>query len=293
MVTPFRETPAAKFLAEPLVPEQGTTKVAAIQAHKTEEPTSLRDALDMVSHAAKLGVNLLALPLHFGLSTWNPSADEAAAAADQADGLLKDVGAIAQSYGCAIVLPIIEQTAGILSSSAVILGPNGSVIGRYRQTHLSSSMRNWAKPGDDFPVFETPFGRVGILLGEDGLYPEPSRILALNGADIIVWCSAWTQPAERELLAVPKAEDNRVYLVCANRSDCPYPGGSFVVPPNGFPHWDVNVSAPPTTRHGAVMPTYAHLALARQKRMIPKVDMLRNRLTETYTPLVEIVQHHP
>ena len=292
LVTSFKETPVATLLTEPLVPEQETTKVAAIQAHKTEAPGSLEEALAMVSHAAKLGVNLLALPLHFGLSTWNPSADEAAAAADEADGLLRDVGEIAQSYGCAVVLPSIEKTAGILSSSAVILGPDGSVIGRYRQTHLSSSMRSWAKPGDDLPVFDTPFGRIGILLEEDGLYPETSRILALNGADIMVWCSAWSQPAERELLAVPKAEDNRVYLVCANRSDCPYPGGSFVVPPNGFPHWDVNVAAPPTTRHGAVMPTYANLALSRQKRMIPKVDMFRNRLVETYAPLVETVQPH-
>lgn len=293
LVTPFSDTPVAHFLAEPLVPERETTKVAAIQAHKTEAPDSLGDALAMVSHAAKLGANLLALPLHFGLSTWNPSANEATTAADEADALLKDVGAIAQFYECVIVLPLIEKTADILSSSAVILGLDGSVIGRYRQTHLSPSMRNWAKPGDDFPVFETPFGRVGILLGDDGLYPEPSRILALNGADIIVWCSAWAQPAERELLAVPKAEDNRIYLVCANRSDCPYPGGSFVVPPNGFPHWDVNVSAPPVTRHGAVIPTHANLALSRQKRMIPKVDMLRNRLVETYAPLVETAQHHP
>ena len=81
---------------------------------------------------------------------------------------------------------------------------------------------------------------------------------------------------------MPKAEDNRVYVVCANRSDAPYPGGSFVIPPDGFPLWDVEQSAPPMRRWGAVMPRYANIALARQKRMIPGVDMVRNRLVNTY-----------
>lgn len=289
LLTPFEETPVAAMLEQPLVPEQATTKVAAVQTHKTDDPESLNAAFEMVSHAAKLGANLIALPLHFGLSTWNPSPYEADIAAEEADQHIARISAIAKNYGCAVVLPTIEKQAGILSSSAVLISPNGEVIGRYRQTHLSPSMQDWAKPGDEFPVFETVFGRIGIILGDDGLYPESSRILALNGADIIVWCSAWTQPLERELLAVPKAEDNRVYVVCANRSDCPYPGGSFVIPPNGFPNWDVNIAAPRTTRHGAVMPTHANLALARQKKMIPKVDMLRNRLLETYDVLVQTV----
>ncbi|MBD1915383.1 carbon-nitrogen hydrolase family protein [Phormidium sp. FACHB-322] len=286
LLTPFEETPVAAFLKQPLIPEEETTKVAAVQCHRTDEPNSLDAAFEMVSHAAKLEVKLLALPLHFGSPMWNLNHQEAEDAAKDTEVHINRAGEIARDYGCAIVLPVIEKIGDILSSSATLIGPEGHVIGRYRQTHLSPSMQAWAKAGDELPVFETPFGRIGIILGDDGLYPESTRILALNGADIIVWCSAWVQPSERELLAVPKAEDNRVYLVCVNRTDCPYPGGSFVVPPNGFPHWDVNISAPRTTRHGAVMPTYANLALSRQKRMIPNVDMLRNRLIETYGPLV-------
>ena len=125
-----------------------------------------------------------------------------------------------------------------------------------------------------------------MMLGYDGLFPESARILTLLGADIITWSCAWRHRYERDLLAVPKAEDNRVFVVCANRTDCPYPGGSLVIAPTGFPHWDVNVSAPPVMRHGAVMPGFINLALARQKSMIPKVDMVRNRLVHTYGPLV-------
>jgi PAS domain S-box-containing protein len=94
------------------------------------------------------------------------------------------------------------------------------------------------------------------------------------------------RPDDRSLLTVTKAEDNRIYLVCANRTDSPFAGGSFVVPPGGFPHGNVDQMAPPVTRFGAVMPTYAQLALTRQKLMIPKVDLLRNRVVESYGPLI-------
>ncbi|MEM7716031.1 MAG: carbon-nitrogen hydrolase family protein, partial [Cyanobacteria bacterium P01_A01_bin.68] len=141
---------------------------------------------------------------------------------------------------------------------------------------------------DELRVFETSFGRIGILLGYDGLFPEAARVLALKGVEIVVWCCAWRDRLERELLTVSKAEDNRVFVACANRTDCPYPGGSFVVPPNGLPHWDVNVCEPRNMAFGAVMPMYANLALARQKRLIPKVDVIRNRLVDTYQPLMSL-----
>jgi hypothetical protein len=87
-------------------------------------------------------------------------------------------------------------------------------------------------------------------------------------------------------LAVPRAEDNRLAVVLANRIDCPYPGGSVVIPPNGFPLWDINVVAPRVVKLGAVMPKHIDLAVCRQKLMIPKVDMFANRLVETYAPII-------
>jgi predicted amidohydrolase len=181
-----------------------------------------------------------------------------------------------------MVVPVMEMSGSGIVPTAVLLGPGGETIGRYQQVHLEPELRNWANAGSGFKVFTTPFGRIGMLLGHDGLYPESTRTLALMGADIVTWSTAWRHGYERQLLAVPKAEDNRVFVVCANRTDCPYPGGSLVIPPNGFPHWDLNVVAPPVLRHGAVMPAFANLALARQKKMIPKVDMLRNRFVKTY-----------
>lgn len=240
----------------------------------------------MVSHTAKLGVKLIVLPQHFNASSWLPTEIEARESAAGVTELISRMQQLSITYGCVIVLPILESIDGKILSNAVLIGPDGDIIGRQSQVHLEPELRSFCEAGTEFTVFETPFGRVGILIGYDGLFPESSRVLSLAGADVIAWCSAWRNKHDRKLLTVPKAEDNRVYLVCANRTDAPYPGGSLVIPPNGFPQWDLDIVSPRVIRHGAVMPSFMNLALARQKSMIPKVDMLRNRLIETYEPII-------
>lgn len=282
----FDDTPIAALVRKPLVAEDSYAKVAAVQAHATEAPGSLERALDMVEHAALLGVKVISLPQHFAVAHWQPSVNAANAVAAVSEMCLARFGKIAKTFGAVIVFPTFEKTPAGISPVAVVVGPDGDEIGRYTQVHLEPELEGWAISGDAFQVFDTPHGRIAPLLGYDGLYPESARAVTLLGADIITCASAWRHRFERELLAVPKAEDNRVYAVFANRTDCPYPGGSFVVPPNGFPMWDVNVASPRIVRHGAVMPAFAHLALARQKKMIPKVDMLRNRLIQPDPSLV-------
>ncbi|HEX9811059.1 MAG TPA: carbon-nitrogen hydrolase family protein [Burkholderiales bacterium] len=283
---PVEETPLPQSLAASLVPEQATTKAAAVQAHATVKPGSLDAALEMASHTAKLGAKVIVLPQHFMNDHWLPDAHEASAAANRADAVLAKLSILAKQYQCLFVASVFETTPSGLAPTAVIIGPDGAEIGRYRQVHLEPEIKKWAVAGDRFTVFDTPFGCVGVLLGYDGMFPESSRALALLGADIVAWPCAWRHRYDRELLAVPKAEDNRLFVVCANRTDSLYPGGSLIIPPNGFPKWDINVSSPPVMRHGAVIPGFINLALARQKKMIPKVDMVRNRLVTTYGPIV-------
>ena len=286
LARPFKETPLAPLLDRALVPEQATAQAAAVQAHMTPRVRSLEAALEMADHAAKLEVKVIVLPQHFNLDTWLPDTFKAGAAAKNTADLLHRAGQIARTYECALVVPVMEASASGIAPTAVLIGPEGKAIGRYQQVHLEPELHTWASAGDEFRVFETPFGRIGMMLGYDGLYPESARMLTLMGADIITWSCAWRHRYERELLAVPRAGDNRVFVVCANRTDCPYPGGSLVIAPTGFPHRDINVSAPPVIRHGAVMPGFVDLALARQKSVFPKVDVVRDRLVHAYGPLV-------
>jgi predicted amidohydrolase len=285
MALPYAKTPVCGIADIPLIPSKSVTKVAAIQMHMSADSTA-SDVLDMVDHTAKLGVKVLTLPEYAFSPNCILSKDEANALADQTSGLLSKLGTIAAKYECLIAFPTVERAATGLLVTTYLIGPDGHKIGHYRKTHLTAEERVWARAGDEYPVFETPFGRIGVMSGYDAVFPETSRCLAIAAADIILWPASLREPFERELLAVPRAEDNRVAVILANRVDSPYPGGSVVIPPNGFPLWDINVVAPRVTKLGAVMPKHIDLAVCRQKLMIPKVDMFANRLVETYAPII-------
>ncbi|RZL10923.1 MAG: carbon-nitrogen hydrolase family protein [Rubrivivax sp.] len=287
MARRFDDTPLAPLLNHALAPGTACVKIAAVQAH-ADSQHGTADGLAMARHAVLLGARLLAMPLHFGAASAAPTAADAARLAARTPALIDELHQLCAEHGVFAVLPTIEAGTSGLWPVAVLIGRQG-VIGRQPQVHLAPQDKAWAgaEQAHDFVVFDTPIGRLGIAMGHDGLFPESTRVLALLGADIVMWPSAWQHPDERRLLAVSRAVDNRLYLVCANRADAPCPGGSFVIPPNGFPHWDVDVNAPPTTRWGAVMPMFAELALARQKCMEPGVDLLRNRLPHTYGVLTQ------
>jgi predicted amidohydrolase len=285
MAQPYEKTPVYRIAEKPLVPAKSVAKVAAVQIHVTAD-VSADDVFDMVDHAAKLGIKVLVLPEYAFCPAAIPFAAEAATLADQTPQLLGKAADIAARYQCLIAVPSVERAAAGLYVTTFLIGPDGREVGRYRKTHLTAEERKWAKAGDDYPVFDTPFGRIGVMSGYDAVFPETSRCLGIAAADIILWPASLREPFERELLAVPRAEDNRVAVVLANRTDSPYPGGSLVIPPTGFPLWDINVVAPRVMKLGAVMPKHIDLAVCRQKLMIPKVDMFANRLVETYTPIV-------
>ena len=83
-----------------------------------------------------------------------------------------------------------------MARAAVLVGPGG-FIGKYRKAHLWNREKLWFTPGNlGFPVFDTPIGRIGLLICWDIWFPEVPRLLSLQGADII--CSlnnwVWTPP---------------------------------------------------------------------------------------------------
>lgn len=85
----------------------------------------------------------------------------------------------------------IERDGDRLHHSVVLIAPDGRVIGRYRQTHLDDSMRNWATAGDQLPVFDTTIGRIGLLACGDVRYPEAAGVLEVRRADIIAIPTRW------------------------------------------------------------------------------------------------------
>ncbi|MCB4768466.1 amidohydrolase [Ancylobacter sp. Lp-2] len=123
-----------------------------------------------------------------------------APAAERLDGpAVARLVAIAARHGLHLVAGLAEEADGALYNSAVLVGPQG-VIGSYRKTHLDASDHNWATPGEEWGVFDTAFGRVGLLIGHDAAFPEAGRVLALRGCDLVA-CPA----ALRGSLTAPHA----------------------------------------------------------------------------------------
>jgi predicted amidohydrolase len=134
---------------------------------------------------------LVVLPA-YSLTGAPADADAAAALAESALGrtvqVLSDFAVRLRAH---VVGSHVERDGEDLFHTAVLIGPDGKLIGSYRQTHLDAGA-DWASAGDDLPVFETAIGRVGILLGEDVRYPEASGVLAVRRADLIAVPSAWS-----------------------------------------------------------------------------------------------------
>lgn len=91
-----------------------------------------------------------------------------------------------------LVASYIEKDGEQFFHTAVLLAPDGKVIGHYRQTHLNSTDSTFLSVGDDLPVFETTIGKIGILLNDDFRFPEASGMLSLRRADIIAAPVSWS-----------------------------------------------------------------------------------------------------
>src|SRR3972149_2682247 len=85
-------------------------------------------------------------------------------------------------------LPTKEKVESILFNSAVLIGPDGEVIGEYRKVHLKDEERMAFRAGYRYFAFECTFGIVGLMVGYDLAFPEVGRSLGLDGAELLVAC---------------------------------------------------------------------------------------------------------
>jgi predicted amidohydrolase len=119
-------------------------------------------------------------------------------------------GSLAKKYNLYIVAGLVEREGHLIYNSAALIAPDGSVAGKYRKTSLPrSEIDAGLCPGHDYPVFDTRFGKLGIMICYDGFFPEVARELANRGAEVIAWPVWGCNP----LLARARACENHVYVV--------------------------------------------------------------------------------
>lgn len=87
-----------------------------------------------------------------------------------------------------LVLGFLEERDSKLYNSVILIDPDGDIIGHYSKTHFAQGYEinpDEYIAGDDYPVFNTSFGKVGMIICYDRQLPEPARIMALKGAQVL------------------------------------------------------------------------------------------------------------
>ncbi|MDQ3911705.1 MAG: hydratase [Actinomycetota bacterium] len=212
--------------------------------------TNLESSVGAIRAAANAGADLVVLPELANSGCDFPSREQALKLAEK----VRETGEnpcgptlsawkeVAQQSGVFVVVGFLEREGGSLYNSAAVIGPG--LFERYRKTHLWDGEKLLYEAGRDLPVFDTPLGRLGVLICYDAWFPEAARTLALRGADLIcIPANApndWV-PEERRrgdltalnVHAISHANTNRLFVACANRVRDGYLGRSCVVDTTG------------------------------------------------------------
>jgi len=184
-------------------------------AHRTQDQIETA-ALALLDRAGDMGADIVCLPEC--LNVVGLDQERATAELDGSSRRLRHrVSEACERYGMYCVLPLIQREDGSLRNAAFIFGRQGQLVGRYHKVHLTRPEReDWGlSPGGDYPVFDLDFGRIGVMICYDGCFPEPARILALQGAEVVLFPSLQRGYTETELdLQVrSRAWDNFIHVV--------------------------------------------------------------------------------
>ena len=125
-------------------------------------------------------------------------------------------GQLAKKHDTYIVAGLIERDGHLIYNVGVLIGPDGNIAGKYRKVCLPrTEIEAGIQPGEDYPVFDTRFGKVGMMVCYDGFFPEPARELSKNGAEVIAFPVWGCNP----MLAAARACENHVYVVSSTYTD--------------------------------------------------------------------------
>ena len=233
------------------------------QSCGAERAANIERSVAGIREAAARGARLVVLQeLHAGLYFCQREETDCFELAEPIPGPSTEAfGALARELGVVLVTSLFERrAAGLYHNTAVVFEKDGTIAGRYRKMHIPDDPGYYEKfyftPGDlGFAPIDTSVGRLGVLVCWDQWYPEAARLMALAGAEILIYPtaigydpadSAEEQSRQREAwLTVQRghAVANGLPLVSANRvgfeadpgggPGARFWGSSFVAGPQG------------------------------------------------------------
>ena len=288
-------------------------KIGLIQQHNTGDREDNKARLaEKIGQLAKKGAELIVLQeLHNGLYFCQI---EDVNLFDQAEPIpgpsTEFFGQLAKQYGVVIVTSLFERRApGLYHNTAVVLEKDGTIAGMYRKMHIPDDPGYYEKfyftPGDlGFHPIETSLGKLGVLVCWDQWYPEAARLMALQGAQLLIYPTAigfdpndTPDEQERQRMAwqtvqrghavangLPVVTVNRVgqeqcSMVNGQWSTIPFWGTSFVAGPQGELLYEA-----PTDRE---VETVVDIDMQRSEQVRRWWPFLRDRRIENYDGLTK------
>lgn len=248
-----------------------------------EVDSNIRQALSLMEQES---ADLYVLPELFNTGYNFVDREEAVRLAEPANGrTFEAISGFARERSSHVVYGFAESGA-VPYNSAALVGPGG-LLGLYRKVHLYYKETTLFAPGDlGFPVIALPFGKVGVMICFDWLFPESARSLSLQGAELIAHPSNLVMPHCPDAM-VTRCLENRVFSATANRIgredrgglDLSFIGTSEIVTPRG------EILVRLGTAEPGIEVRDVDLALARAKRINEWNDLLADRRPSQYFPL--------
>jgi len=203
------------------------------------------------------------------------------------------VAALCKELNVHVIYGLLEKDTKKCYNAAALVGPGG-LVGKYRKVHLPFlGVDRFVSRGDlPFKIYRTSIGRIGIHICYDCSFPESARVMALQGADIIVIPTNWPGGREKapQHIIPTRAYENRVFVVAVDRvgeeGGAIFIGHSKIVSPDG----DTLVEA--SADKEETIYAEVNLAEARQKRVVFKpgefeCDYIHDRRPEFYTEITK------
>jgi len=137
------------------------------------------------------------------------------------DRYVETFGGLAKEFGVTVVAPsayLPDPFDGVIRNLAVVFGPDGAQLGAQAKVILSAADERFCQPGSNWEVIHTEAGALGIMIGSDVLFPEVGRLLAFQGAEVLITLAAATSQADYNKLragALARMQDNQLLAACA------------------------------------------------------------------------------
>jgi 5-aminopentanamidase len=270
-----------------------TLAVAQIDIALADRERNLARMIELLRATAARGAKLTVFPEAALAGYCFDSLEEAAAHAEPIPGPSTErLAGVCRELDAFAIYGLMEADGPRLFNACVLVGPQG-VVGSYRKIHLPYlGVDRFTTPGDrPFAVHEAAGMRIGMHICYDGGFPESARILALQGADLIVLPTNWPPGAEcmAGCAVNTRAMENNVYYAAADRvgeeRGFRFIGQSKICDPRGC------VLAESPHDREEILYAQIDVAFARQKRIVRvrglhEIDRFRDRRPDLYGEII-------